>query len=521
MSKNRLPLLFVGLGFIASGLGFFKASNQQVNEAKAEDLKVTLNGNTISFGSYPSMICYQAMMDTLESEATLVGPNKYEYQGEYYSTVTGKPYTGGILLPGNIYGSQIFNVKCWFKWEPIKWYVVSEETSFTYFYSLEVLDVSRWQTDNTQNPMNDWETSQIRQFLNNEFFDSAFSNEEKNIIYEFTSNKNTSHKNITDKVSLLDKTGFVKHSNYLNATATGYAVAKSVKCDLTGELTSAHYYLNSTENTSDTTKVDFVKGKSVDGSYTVNETTADCEIGVRPLIAINNPNIIKPTTGGGGGGSSVNVPLIIGIIFSVLGMAGVIAFFMLWHKGKMFKVGKTSAPIWRWATISVCITITIVGVCCLFAGSAGVGAGYSATSPVGYWSTTEFTLDTSDPTFGNRYYLGLTKDHKVYRYISNNFEGSVTNPTLAPVEGVGSWSLKNKKLIITASDSWTLFSWETAVTEYHATNNNGFAFGGRILNSGDTNQSSYQVQGYRWYHFGVVNPTGEPVAYRKIAKESW
>ena len=157
----------------------------------------------------------------------------------------------------------------------------------------------------------------------------------------------------------------------------------------------------------------------------------------------------------------------------------------------------------------------------LFANTGGKDPNYSVASPVGYWDCTDFTLDTSDPTFGNRYYLGLSKDFKVYRYISNNFEGSVSNPTLTPCEGVGSWSIKNKKLIITASDSWTLLSWETPVTEYYSTNNNGFAFGGRIMNYGDNNQQTYQVHGYRWYHFGVVNPTGEAVLYRKIAKQSW
>ena len=218
-------------------------------------------------------------------------------------------------------------------------------------------------------------------------------------------------------------------------------------------------------------------------------------------------------------GSSVNVALIIAIIFSVLGMAGVITFLTLWHKGKLFKVGSTKAPIWVIASISVSLVISIVGTCMLFANTGGQGSGYSLSSPVGYWDGSYFTLDESSASFGNHYYLGLTKDFKVYRYTSNYWDddgGTVSNPIIKPAYGVGSWSIRNKRLIITSAPEWELFYFEDAVTEYYAINGFGFARYGRVMNYGIQDQQSYEVKGYRWSHLSNYNPTGQPVKLSDI-----
>lgn len=524
MNKKHLPIiLFVSIGFLSIGLGSFKASNEMVKEAKADGgFKIDYNGASITLGMYPNMIVYESEWAALEEGKTDLGNNKYEYNRDYYSKILARPSGGGEVLPGNIYSSQIWNIECWFKWEPIEWQTVKEDTAnnITYFYSKYILDTARWQSGSHE-PANDWEYSTIRQFLNNEFYNRAFTDEEKQAVFEFTTKEdNTSNVELKDFVGLITKKELNKHEKFLNCHGTGYAMARSLRYYKDyNDNNEAYYYLNSIDNTTLTNEVDCAHAKKTDSSITTNDTRVDSEIGVRPLIAIDNNYLVRKTTGGGGGGGYVNVPLIIAIIFSVLGMAGVITFLTLWHKGKLFKVGSTKAPIWVIASISVSLVISIVGTCMIFANTGGQGSGYSISSPVGYWGGTYFTLDDSSPDFGNSYYLGLTKDFKVYRYISNYWDedgGTVSNPLIKPVYGVGSWSIRNKKLIITAAPEWDLFYFEEPVTEYYATNGFGFARHGRIMNYGDQKQQSYEVQGYRWTHASNYNPTGEAVKLRDI-----
>ena len=523
MNKKYLPIvLFVGIGFLSIGLGSFKASNEMVKEAKADDgFKIDYNGASITLGMYPNMIVYESEWAALEEGKTDLGNNKYEYEGNFYSKIYCIPSAG--ILPGNITSSQIWHKECWFKWETIEWRTVKEDTSqgITYFYAKNILDTCRWQSG-TYVPANDWENSTMRQFLNYEFLDKAFDDQEKIAVKEFTSNDNTSQKELTDRVSLISKKELDNHPNLLKATPTGYAIGRGVYYwkFIGDDNTYATYYLNSTDNTNgDTNLVDIAYRENTTKCITTNETRVDCEIGVRPLIAIDNNFLYrKPTGGGGGGGSSVNVSLIIAIIFSVLGMAGVITFLTLWHKGKLFKVGSTKAPIWVIASISVSLVISIVGTCMLFANTGGQGTGYSISSPVGYWSCTYFTQDTFAPDFGYSYYLGLTKDFKVYRYISDYFDedNKVSNPLIKPVSGIGSWSIKNKKLIINAAPEWELLYFEDTVTEYYATNGFGFARHGRMMNYGNQNQQSYEVYGYRWSHGSDYNPTGEAIRLNDV-----
>ena len=512
--KHANTILFTSLGLLAASLGLFKAGSNEYKPANAEDYKITMNGNSISFGSYPNFIMYQDMMDTLDAEAVLVSGDKYEYQGNFYTPVVARPSGGGEALPGGIYSGQIWNKKCWFRWDPIEWSFVKEENGVSLFLSKSIIDTYRWQSG-SYTPSNDWENSMMRSFLNGEFILKAFTDEEQTAISEFTSNENTSKKSITDRVSLISKQELDKHEQFLNAKGTGYARAKSLGYDHNyNDNNEAIYYLNSIDNTTSLNEVDIAHAKKTSDSFSTNDTKTDHEIGVRPLIAINSGYLVKSSSGGGGGGgSSVDITFILAIIFSILGMAGVTMFFILWKKGKLFKVGNTKMPI---ITISASLVVTIVGVCLLFASTGGRGFGYGFDSPVGYYNGTEFTLDVSAPTFGYHYYLGLSRDHKAYRYYSDNFEDSVTNPVIHRLGGAGSWTLVGRKLVITAGDDWDLFAWEKEVTSYYATNEWGFAKNGRIMNYGDQAQEGYQVQGYRWSHTTSTNPTGEPVKLSDI-----
>ena len=523
-SKSKLPILLASFGCLAAGLGFFKAANNNVKVAKADgDFKIDYDGFGITLGSYPSLISYEdSTWNEAPGEKQDLGDGKYEYEGEYYTRIYCIPSGGTLPGPQNYPSSAIWHKYCFFKWEEIEWKVVKEDATngVTYFISTYILDTCRWQSG-AYEPANDWENSTMRDFLNNEFLNKAFTDQEKVAIKEFTTNEdNTSKRDITDRVGLISKRELDQHQSLLNATPTGYAIGRGDYYwkFITDSSTYATYYLNSTDNTGgDTNLVDIAYKANTSQSITTNETRADCEIGVRPLIAIDNNYLLRKSTGGGGGGgSSVNVPLIIAIIFSVLGMGGVIAFLTLWHKGKLFKVGSTKAPIWVIASISISLVISIVGVSMLFGSTAGVGYGYSQTSPVGYWSSPEFTVDVASPDFGYSYFMGLDKDHRVFRYKADKWgEGGVKNFVLERVGGVGTWEIKGKKLIIYGASGWNYFSWEEETMTYYPVNGKGFNAGIMIMNEGSSDKASYVVGGYRWSHTTTVNPTGENVTNKE------
>lgn len=518
VKKIALPILFASFALLAAGLGSFKAV-AQIKEARADSFSIDFDGSSITVGSYPNQMIVDDEKTQVESSAKHLSGSKYEYSGNYYTPVDScEPYSVGIVPPG-VGNIDVFQTKQWFRWEPLTWAFVKEVGNVSYFLCKYVPDVARWQTGSFT-PANDWENSTMRIFLNGEFYQNAFSDEERQAVVSFTSSENTSKKAIQDNVSLITKSELSQHSSLQKPVATGYAIVKSLFCK-TNENDRCVYYLNSIDNTTDPAQVDYAEKSNLDGACTVNETTVRKEIGVRPLIAVKNSALNRKAPGGGGGGGgskNVNVPLIIGIIFSVFGMAGLAVFFMLWKKGKLIKVGKTKAPIWLIASISSGLLISIIGICLLFAGTAGGGGGaFGMESPVGYWSTPEFTLDTGSSDFGYAYYMGIARNGNVYRYYGDVWgSDSIHNYPLELYDGVGSWELKNGKLVIHAAPSWPRFQWEELDTTYYPTNGRGYGKDMMIMNEGSTENKSYVVSGYRWYHSSTVDPTGESVMIRSI-----
>ena len=95
----------------------------------------------------------------------------------------------------------------YFKYEPIKWRVLRYENSEAFLLSEAILDSQPYHSENEEI---DWEKSSIRAWLNNEFINKAFSNEENKAIntVELINKDNSKYgtqggKNTSDKLFLL------------------------------------------------------------------------------------------------------------------------------------------------------------------------------------------------------------------------------------------------------------------------------------------------------------------------------
>lgn len=109
-----------------------------------------------------------------------------------------------VIIKGSKYHKTENN---YFKYEPIKWRVLHYENSEAFLLADAILDSQPYHSENEEI---DWEKSSIRAWLNNEFINKAFSNEENKAIntVELINKDNSKYgtqggKNTSDKLFLL------------------------------------------------------------------------------------------------------------------------------------------------------------------------------------------------------------------------------------------------------------------------------------------------------------------------------
>lgn len=109
-----------------------------------------------------------------------------------------------VIINGSKYHKTENN---YFKYEPIKWRVLHYENSEAFLLADAILDSQPYHCENEEI---DWEKSSIRAWLNNEFINKAFSNEENKAIntVELINKDNSKYgtqggKNTSDKLFLL------------------------------------------------------------------------------------------------------------------------------------------------------------------------------------------------------------------------------------------------------------------------------------------------------------------------------
>ncbi len=150
-----------------------------------------------------------------------------KYDGEYYRaryfTELRIYHPGSVTIPGyenkpawgpNCQAKRGYNIDTvyWFKYEPIRWEVLQEWNGEMFLFSEKAIDSSYWGYDGT-NIKNNYEKSEIRNFLNEEFLYYAFTKAERALMNfktirndgaSTTVNSNgNACKNTTDKVALL------------------------------------------------------------------------------------------------------------------------------------------------------------------------------------------------------------------------------------------------------------------------------------------------------------------------------
>jgi len=140
-------------------------------------------GDIIEYGSYPQTKVTDAGLITTLNAQTLQADNTVTYAGSKYQRVYFTQYTPAETLAAptaeNSYqddNGYFINTVYWFKFEPIQWRVLYNTGTELFVMAEKILDSKAYNQDYTSVT---WETSPLRNWLNNDFYNTAFNSTEQ------------------------------------------------------------------------------------------------------------------------------------------------------------------------------------------------------------------------------------------------------------------------------------------------------------------------------------------------------
>ena len=322
-------------------LMLFTVTPMTVFAEKAE-AKTYKTGDVIEFGTYPqSEVTDSALKSALTSRAgSTSGWTSYNYyisgeQSDYmkYTDVEygGEKYRGVYFTQYRpylaTYSSSTYNSNqddngyntstvYWFKYEPMKWQVLSfdKTTSNAVVLSRDIIDSQQYYNNGNNRTIggkmvypNNYEHSDIRAWLNGTFYDGAFTDAEKNVIIGTTLDNSAydeeysqyDSNSTTDKVWLLSYDEAHNSEYGFNAEYWSYSYTRMAQCTTyalsqgaTGSNGYSYWCLRSAGRDDN-----YACLVCFDGSVSDLGGTYNTDFGVRPALTINLLSLsTEPTT---------------------------------------------------------------------------------------------------------------------------------------------------------------------------------------------------------------------------------
>ena len=283
------------------------------------------NLHYVDFGSYPQWYVGDTMNTTLEnwySSNSLTSVNTYVLQTrtwQVYKYTDGNLYARGTSRPASTSNTYLsgeivkgYSEIAWFKVEPIRWVVLNYD-SYTSGASetLELLSyfalVSEIQyyPNTTDIGCNEWVNSKLRIWLNDTFYNSAFTELEQTVIHNSTIGNNVNGNYQTETSNTLgtetqDNVYVLSYWDYCNtAGCFGNVSARKICCPTDFALSnycslvygtstvnatrasgSCHYWTRSAYTGYQVLRI------GGDGGYSTSWVTRGNEAGIRPAIQL-------------------------------------------------------------------------------------------------------------------------------------------------------------------------------------------------------------------------------------------
>ncbi len=266
-----------------------------VNPVFSED------GTIVEYGFYPQT--HISEEEIIEKLNLLENPEVngwYSYNDEYYTKITANIYNnenytfedGTIIINGNEY---------WFKCEPIKWQVIENHNGLYVLLSTILLDTSSYYVNYITRTINDkiiyannYEHSEIRNWLNSEFYNIAFINNSYIKVTNVDNSSQTSDSqsnqygcnNTNDKVYLLSYQEYLNLGN-LECKTTDYARARGAWCYTKTALGTSTLYNGTYWTRTPTSEYYYCAWNINSGGYMSAYTVDGKSHCVRPCITIS------------------------------------------------------------------------------------------------------------------------------------------------------------------------------------------------------------------------------------------
>ncbi len=219
-----------------AGLGLLALLLTGCNTSGGNSPILSEDGKTITYGLYPQKnVNDSTLVSDLNALTTPESNGWYLYDDEYYAKLNATPFksfykfdNGTTIVSGTTY---------WFKCEPIVWKVLSNKKDNYYVLSNVLLDAHCYYNSTSNRTIdgktiypNNYEYSDIRTWLNNDFYNSAFALENSYIqtttvdnsasTTEYSSNRYACN-NTEDKVFL------PSYQDYINSSYGFYTSTDS------------------------------------------------------------------------------------------------------------------------------------------------------------------------------------------------------------------------------------------------------------------------------------------------------
>jgi len=154
------------------------------NESLGITPMFSTKNKTVTYGLYPQKnVNDSSLVSALNALTTPESNGWYLYNDEYYAKLSATPYTANSFTSKFDNGTTIVRkTTYWFKCEPIVWNVLSNSNGKRYVLSSVLLDAHCYYDSQSSRTIdgktvyaNNYKYSDIRTWLNNDFYNSAFA----------------------------------------------------------------------------------------------------------------------------------------------------------------------------------------------------------------------------------------------------------------------------------------------------------------------------------------------------------
>ena len=153
-------------------------AEKESREALGIDPVFDTKNKTVTYGLYPQTHVKDSdIIDKLNGLTAAEANGWYLLDGSYYAKTSARPYSSTYVFDDGT--TIVRGTEYWFKCEPIKWKILSSDNGEYSLVSTILLDAHRYNAswdgkDSDGYYANNYERSEIRAWLNDDFYNSAF-----------------------------------------------------------------------------------------------------------------------------------------------------------------------------------------------------------------------------------------------------------------------------------------------------------------------------------------------------------